>query len=427
MDIVARLIIRNRNENKFYKDGKKKSPNWEYSFEIASIDKKRKRISKAGFSTKAEANKAGVIALSQYEQGGGTIQPSEMSCHDFWNIWLDNYVKIYCKETTYHNYQKKIRLYLDPYMGYYRLSTITPQICSETLNTLFNMGLSRNTLLVIKGILTSSFRYAVTPMCYLMHSPMVDIKLPGKRATPEKPQNNKPHIYIKKEEFQKIIERFPEGTTAHLPLMLGYYCGLRLGEVFGLLWQDIDFKKKTLRVERQVQNLSARVWSFKEPKYDSYRTITINQILCDLLKRTLQKQQQEKEKYFEYYKRIYVENRNRKEEHDIVSGIISETNGELIQPIMRRENGEYLTPDILKHATRVITGKFKEGKDPVLCENFDFHSLRHTHATILVEQGVPLAYIKQRLGHINLDITQIYTDHVSEDMEKNANAIITKL
>lgn len=49
---MAKVNVRNRNEGKFYKDGKKKPANWEYRFEAAKVDGKRNTISKAGFATK---------------------------------------------------------------------------------------------------------------------------------------------------------------------------------------------------------------------------------------------------------------------------------------------------------------------------------------------------------------------------------------
>ena len=53
--------------------------------------------------------------------------------------------------------------------------------------------------------------------------------------------------------MQKIFERFPEGSSAYIPIMIGYHTGLRLGEIYGLVWEDIDFENKTLSVNRQVQ------------------------------------------------------------------------------------------------------------------------------------------------------------------------------
>ena len=87
--------------------------------------------------------------------------------------------------------------------------------------------------------------------------------------------------------IDKIFERFPEGCSSHIPLMLGYKCGLRLGEAFGVMWSDIDFIKCTLTINRQVQwqggskEHGKGYWYFSEPKYNSFRTISLDNSLME--------------------------------------------------------------------------------------------------------------------------------------------------
>ena len=57
-----------------------------------------------------------------------------------------------------------------------------------------------------------------------------------------------------------------------MPLLLAYRCGMRLGEIFGLMWDDIDFDNGILSINRQVQNHDDK-WYLENPKYDSFRTI----------------------------------------------------------------------------------------------------------------------------------------------------------
>jgi len=55
----------------------------------------------------------------------------------------------------------------------------------------------------------------------------------------------------------------------------------------------------------------------------------------------------------------------------------------------------------------------------VISADSDFHSLRHTHATALLKAGVLLAVIQKRLGHANLEITERYTNYITESMEED--------
>ncbi|WP_170313546.1 tyrosine-type recombinase/integrase [Lacrimispora amygdalina] len=74
------------------------------------------------------------------------------------------------------------------------------------------------------------------------------------------------------EQWEVIINRFPEGHTCFIPLQLAYRCGLRLGEAFALTWNDVDMDAKTLNIDKQVQNLDG-TWAFYSPKYNSARII----------------------------------------------------------------------------------------------------------------------------------------------------------
>ncbi len=102
--------------------------------------------------------------------------------------------------------------------------------------------------------------------------------------------------------MQEVFERFPESSPSYIPLKLGYECGMRLGEIFGLCWEDADFENKVIYVNRQVQWLPDTerqtldkvktngtsecgdgYWYFSEPKYKSYRMIEISDKLTELL------------------------------------------------------------------------------------------------------------------------------------------------
>lgn len=76
---MGKLNIRNRNAGKTDENGKAKAPSWEYRFEGARIDGKRRSISKGGFRTKKEAEQAGTRAMAEYDQTGQSFEPSSLS------------------------------------------------------------------------------------------------------------------------------------------------------------------------------------------------------------------------------------------------------------------------------------------------------------------------------------------------------------
>lgn len=391
---------------------------WEYRFEAASINGLRKQICKSGYLTKKEAMEAGAKAYSDYTQAGAVFEPNKSSFADYLDYWLGTYCVTNLKPITLENYKKKIRLYVKPKLGKYMLSSLSFAVLQDFINDIFNQGFSRNTLTVIKGILSNSLSYAVEPLHYLQSSPMLYVKLPSTRAKPAIPSRSEPHIYIDKVMIEKIFERFPEGSSAHIPLMLGYKCGLRLGEAFGVMWSDIDFIKCTLTINRQVQWQGGSKehgkgnWYFSEPKYNSFRTIALDSSLIELLKREKQRQERAAEYYGDKYTHLFEEDNSRE--------LNTDGKGVEIYPICRRENGEYIQSRVMQHTSMIIHTQLG-------CEDFDFHSLRHTHATNLAEAGANPKYVQARMGHKNIQVTMQVYQHTSDTIIEQGNSILNNM
>lgn len=393
----------------------KRGNKWQYRFEIAKSDGKRKRISKSGFDTKKAAIEAGTKAKAEYDNAGTITTNTEISVHDYLQLWLQQYCKINLKLTTYEGYKKKIRLYIDPEIGQYKLSSISPVVLQNYINKMFNSGFSRNTLASIKGILTSSFRYAVQPLKYIKSSPMEYIKLPLSNAKPEMPTRTKERISITKEEFNKIIERFPADTTQYIPLQLGYRCGLRLGEVFGLdIINDFNEEKHTITVNHQVQyNDNKKLWYLSNPKYNSIREIELDDFMYMILKERKEQMIKDKEYYGDLYKRYYID------ENMCITEKYDETYKEY-NPINRRQDGSYCQPRIMQHCGRIVHYQL----DMPL---WDFHSLRHTHATNLLSNGADIKYVQNRLGHKNIETTLGIYQHITEQLKERNVQILNNL
>lgn len=394
----------------------KRGNKWEYRFEVASVDGKRKFVQKSGFTTKKEAIAVGTEVMNKYNNTGIIFQQSDIGFADFILEWLET-IKLNVKPTTYTQYQKRINNHIIPSLGKYKLKSITYPVLQKFINDMYNNEYSRNSLSNIKGILSSSLDYAVEPMHYISSNPMNHVRLPSIRNHTIKLRQS-PHVFISKEDMEIIFQRFPEKSTAHIPLMIGFKCGLRLGETFGLWWDDIDLENKTISINRQIQwkekdrrdNLSESYWYFTSPKYESYRTITIDDKLCELLKREKERQ----EKAIVYYDDLYCHN------------FISDTNrlnqdgvGKEINLLCLEECGKFTQPRIMQHVSTVINKN--------LGIKFDFHSLRHTHCSMLLESGANPKYVQKRLGHKNIQVTLNIYQHLTNNIQLDGNNIINKM
>lgn len=248
-------------------------------------------------------------------------------------------------------------------------------------------------------------------------------------------------IILTLEEWQRIINRFPAGSRYHIPLMIGFYTGLRISETFALTWDDIDFEARTISVNKQVvkRNFGSDVrkaiekkgkkemrssWYFTTVKTESSRrTIKFGESLYQALKRERTEQLKNELKYAEYYT-IHVLKTEMDEKGNEMQRIVPVQ--KCLESALRRanmvciaENGEYTSTDSFKYCSRIIH------KELLLA--FDYHSLRHTHATLLIESGADIKNVQTRLGHTNIQTTLQTYVHDTEVMAERSVDIFEKI
>lgn len=144
---------------------------YEYRFEIASINGKRKWKTKSGFKTITEARRAGRAAMMQYENYGHVVK-DQISVADFFEIWFEKDCTVDLKPTTLTNYKKVVENLLKPKLGSYRLKSLTRELLQAFLVEMYDIGYSINSLISLKALLTKSMNYAVDNH-YIVCSPAV--------------------------------------------------------------------------------------------------------------------------------------------------------------------------------------------------------------------------------------------------------------
>lgn len=391
---------------------RKRGKYWEYEFDTAKIAGKRNRISKSGFKTKSEAVAAGAEAMAEYNSSGIKFAPAEMSYADFLDYWIESYCSIALKKTTLENYKKRIKTHINPALGAYKLTSLTTAGLQRFINNKIAEKYSLNTLSVLRGILTGSLQYAVRQNM-IKSNPAREVQIPTMRSMESLHLRSAPHKYLQSDLIEKIFERFPEGHPSHIPLMLGYKCGLRLGEVFAITWDCIDLEKGRIHINKQVQwNSEKQWWFFTNPKFNSSRIIDIDSALLELLRRERRRQDKAKAYYEELYT-VYYENT----QHGIVAAHNNISAAKPLELLLVREDGSYIQARTMQHTSSVIHHELGD-------KDFTFHSLRHTHATMLAEADMPQKYTQQRLGHKDITVTLKYYTHLTEKMSETGCRIL---
>lgn len=393
---------------------RKRGQKWQYQFEAAKIEGKRKQITKSGFNTKKEALEAGVKALAEYNNSGLHFEPSEISVSDYFDYWYKNYVVLELKINTQKSYKNYIENHIKPNLGIYKLKSLTPTILQEFINSKYIAGFSKNHLINLMGVLSGALKYAVHPYNFIKNSPMLYVNFPKY----EHSKTDANHKYIKPDEFEKIINRFPYGSTFYLPIIIGYYTGFRIGETLGLTWDDIDLENRKISINKIIYyNDDTKLWYFGTPKTPtSTRTIEIGTTLLNILKKYKTDQLQNKLKYGCHYTCVYegIEVINNKKYRPLYSLKANIPAGTLkkVEMVCTKEDGEIVTPNSFKYASKVINYG--------LGITFNYHSLRHTHATTLIENGAEIKDVQIRLGHANIETTYNTYVHHTEKMSNNS-------
>lgn len=176
-----------------------------------------------------------------------------------------------------------------------------------------------------------------------------------------------------------------EGTRFQTLFWIAVTTGLRKGEILGLKWHDLDWNTGRIQIQRQVQRRKGEGLVFCEPKSASgRRVITLGQATLERLREHKKKQYQEK----------------------ILTGEKWQDN-DLIFP------SPIGTPLDQSNVTKV----YKECLSAADLPNIRFHDLRHTAATLMLQQGINPKIVQERLGHADISLTLNTYSHVLPSMQ----------
>lgn len=212
------------------------------------------------------------------------------------------------------------------------------------------------------------------------------------------PRKEKYHAAVyNSEELQKLINA-AQGSSLLIPILLAAGCGMRRGEVCGLRWRDVDLDKKLLCIRYSLDRPEQGKLGLLPVKTDnSERTVRIPEFLEQPLVAVRQKQA-----ITQAGAETAVEAQNGADDKDFVYSW---------------EDGSPVDPDYLDKEFRSLLTEHK-------LKSIRFHDLRHTHATLLLQEHVPVKVISERLGHSSIKITQDIYSHVLPEMQQEAvNAI----
>lgn len=369
---------------------RKRSNKWYYYFDLGIVEGKRKKVERVGGNTKKEAEKALREALNEYENSGVVFEESNTSVSDYLDFWYKEYVLLNCKYNTQESYRINIEKHIKPNLGAYKVKALTPAILQNFINKKYKENYSQNTLQVLKNILHRSLKSAVYPYKHIRENPMQYVNIP---KTKSKTTTNKVKT-ITLDEFNQILNIFPQDSFQRIVLLIGFYTGMRRGEIIALTWDDINLNDKTITVKHTLIKKKNGIFELSQPKTESScRIIFTGDTLIRVLKEHKLHQKKMKLKYGEFY---------------------LDSNW-----VCTKENGQQVNSYTLDTIVKQIR--------KALQNDFYFHCLRHTHATLLLENGANIKDIQNRLGHSQLSTTMDTYSHVTEKMKNETVDIFERI
>lgn len=325
-----------------------------------------KTYNKRGFATKQEATQH--EAEMKIKLNSPTYMPmdaakSKQTVKKYLENWIESYGKTNLRPSTLESYRGYIRNHIVPSIGYIQLKQLTPAMIDDMLQKMYDKGLSHSSVRYAQRILSVALEHA-RKYRYIDNNPAHDIITkfgkPGK--TPD------PYTIS---QMQQLIS-YTMGTFWEMPIMLGGFYGLRLGEILGLRWKNVDLERGIFRVVEQLPfKLPADTTTLDEmaPVKSEERELYITDVARQFFERQIALQSKRK-LFSELSGTPYYDN-------DLV---------------VAKEDGRPCQKDR-------VSANFAQMMRRSGMERIRFHDLRHTAATNMHELTGDFYTVGKILGH----------------------------
>lgn len=371
--------------------------NWKVAISLGYKDGKKQITRKQGFKTKKDAEAYASDILSKNNKGFATqTNQNSMLLKDFILKWFNEYKSLTISINTRNDYTSRIGTHIIPMLGEYKLKDINTSIMQDFYNKLISdKNMKPISAKKVFDIVNGCLKYA--KKLKLIYELPTDI---------EKQKLEKPKVvYWSKEEVDYYLEQIKDDYL-FIPVFIDILTGMRIGELCGLRFKDIDFKSGTLKVCSQVvqdkKNKQVILTNILKTS-TSYRIIYIP----DFLVRFLQD----------------LKESNNFDNNDFV---VQSRIGGMSTP---RNVSMNFTKSIRKYSLSPdeMQKKHKDISNYMQLRQITFHGLRHTHATLLILNGENIKVVSDRLGHKDINITLNTYTHVMDKMKINTASLLSNM
>lgn len=347
-----------------------------------TIDNKRKSIYG---KTREEVREKMAKIIAERDEGI-YIEPTKMTVADMVQLWQTDYL-VDVAPSTKARYDIDVRLRILPTLGRVLLSDLTSPMIQRMYHQQLEKGLSVKSLRCLHGVMHSVLALAVE-LGYIRKNVSESCRLP--RVAVKK-------INTVTDERLSIFLQAIHGHSDEDLFFITVFTGMRLGEVVGLTWDCIDFDRGRIHLYRQLikdRGKNAQ-YHFGDLKNHQQRVIVPAEAVMNAFKRVKIRQAQ----------------------WQLKNGLVW-SNPEGF--VFTNEAGEHL-----KHAT--VYKHYKALMEEAGMGHYRFHDLRHTYATLALQNGTDVKTVSSTMGHSTTAFTMDKYGHVSEAMQKDSSQRMQRL
>lgn len=330
-----------------------------------------------------------------------------LTLDEWFNEWFVTYKVPYLKESSVTPLRTKYRMTFSKTLGDMKIKDITNMDVQRAINFLHEDGISASALKDGLGLLRGCFDVAQGNKVVL-GNPSIGVKVPWKAKL-------KGFRVLTREE-QRVFLQFCEGSWYKEMLYVMFGTGMRIGEVGGLKWGDINWANKTITIKRalmaQYEDGVKKIKLTSPKTINSYRDIPF----FDQVEESLRSQKEKQDRRIKE-----LGKRRWRQEGELSDFVFTSSFG---SPILRHIAEKEINK-ITSAINQVEWTKAKEEeREPIEFARLYPHAIRHTFCTRLFEKGVDPKVVQLIMGHSQLSTTMdIYTHVTKEKMLKDVGGI----
>ena len=422
---------------------RKKGKKWYYRFYVEDESGNRVQKEFPGTESKSETESLLRKAMEDYEDKKFIAKSDNITVGGMLDLWAEESLKPgNLSNGTVTTYLATIEQIKKHPIGARKLRKVTADHLQAYADYLsFGCTLPDGTVIPPKSkgylrsfsaVLQGAFKFAVFPKRLISFNPMQYVVFRVKKdevdlfAGEDEEAEAVPIIpHDKFLELEDYLRK--KGNPALLPIQIAYYTGLRIGEVCGLTWQDINLEEQYLTVRRSIRYNGKRHKTEIGPtKRKKVRTVDFCDTLTDILRKAKAEQHRRRFEYgglykLNFYKTVSEKGRKYHELYTLPrSEDVPEDYNE-ISLVCLREDGALESPSTIRIVCRTAKKRI-----PGL-EDFHFHMIRHTYTTNLLANGAAPKDVQELLGHSDITTTMGTYAHGTRETKRTSARLMDKV